>query len=138
MYVKIWTLITLLALSGCNNETNSTNTDQVSCAGYMSPSLSIYLIDSLSGQNVSSALVTLQTANSDGVHTSTIAWDDAKETYYVSPNELIDGSYSVTATESNYNTGVSMNNVFVVDASCLANNDWSISIYICPVGTTCM
>jgi 5-hydroxyisourate hydrolase-like protein (transthyretin family) len=128
----------LLIMAGCEQGTTNNDTVPVTCAGFMSPVLSIHVLDSMSGTAISTALVTLYTTNGTGAQSTAVAWDSVRSSYVVDAQNLAEGVYSVTASEANYQSGVSMNNEFVVDATCGATNDWSITLYLCPTGTACL
>jgi 5-hydroxyisourate hydrolase-like protein (transthyretin family) len=128
----------LLIMAGCEQGATTQDNTPVTCAGFMSPSLSIHVLDSMSGTTISTALVTLYTTNGTGTQSAVVAWDSVRTSYVVDAQYLAEGVYTVTASEASYQSGVSMNNEFVVDATCGATNDWSITLYLCPTGTACL
>lgn len=44
----------------------------------------------------------------------------------------------LVVSESNYHTFVNKDLGFEVNTSCNARNEWSITIYLCPLGTACL
>ena len=115
---------------GCDDDSHSEGTLQpITCDGFVSPTLSINIIDSLTDEPIENAVTTLYTENSDGTYSDTVSWDHEANSYFVNAEDLTYGHYSVVASCYNYHTSVQKGMEFVADTSCGAENKWSITLY---------
>lgn len=147
-YLAIF-LMLLLPIIGCDDSSNSNANDDslTSCLGFGAPSINVLVKDSLN-QNVTidTAVVSIHVQNVDSevIEAVYIPDDDNNVdtdqfSYWalleVNSNEF---EFGIVVSEPNYHSFVTRNVSLKVDTSCGADNTIRYTVYLCPLGTSCL
>ena len=138
MVNKILPILYMIILIGCQHDDSTDNDEVATCLGFNSPTLSIFIKDSMTDQDITDSVVILYTTTSIGTQNITISWNSEVSSYFVDAESLTEGVYSITASKTGYNDAVIKDLEFELHTSCGSENNWEATLYMCPIGTSCL
>jgi hypothetical protein len=146
---------------GGNFERLVVDDDPISCLGFGLTNINVFVKDSLNDDLViDSAQVTIHTHGTSGFSVQPVGselptLDQQFEAIYVSGEDgnsyseqnayyanldtnSLEFDFGIVVHEPNYHSFVTKNLEFKTETSCGADNGISYTVYLCPIGTTCI
>lgn len=145
----VMVLMFLPLLSGCDESADASENDNrlSTCSGYGAPSINILVKDSLNEEiTIDTAIVNvhIQDESNNIIEAIYIPDDDnnvdTEQYSYWAPFEVNSNEFNfgIVVSEPIYHSFVSKNIPLTVNTSCGANNSINYTVYLCPMGTSCL